>query len=40
MERKICINPLIHHAYPQLIIDIINDYHIEYIRSEWPEAFE
>ena len=26
--------------YPQLIIDIINDNHIEYIRSECPEAFE
>ena len=40
MERKICINSLIHHACPWLIIDIINDNHIEYIPSEWPEAFE
>ena len=40
MERKIFINPVINHAYPKLIIDIINDNHIEYIRSEWPEAFE
>ena len=38
MERKICINPLIDHAW--LIIDMINDNHIEYIRPEWPEAFE
>ena len=28
------------HAYPQLIIDIINDNNVEYIQSEWPEAFE
>ena len=40
MERKICVNPLINHAYQWLIIDIINDNHIEYIRSEWPEVFE
>ena len=38
MERQICKNPLIIHAYQYLIIDVINDNHIEHIRSEWPEA--
>ena len=40
MEILICINPLINHAYPWLIIDTINDNYIEYIRLEWLEAFE